>query len=71
MTLATASRLYFEQIRFPDDPALSQLPNLFDPDWVWAMIKERASGQHQELHRIRLHHFNHSIGNSATVSYEL
>ena len=71
MPLATVARPYFERVEVPDDPALSQLPNLFDPDWVWQMIKERASGQHQEPHRIRIHHFNHSIGNSATVSYEL
>ncbi len=71
MTSAPVASPYFKQVEFPDDPSLPQLPNLFDADWVRQVIDDAAGGQHLDPHRIRIHHFNHSIGNRATVSYEV
>ena len=61
----------FERVEFPDDPALPLLPSLFNSDWVWPRIQPLTAGQFHQPERVRIHHFMHSIGNSATVSYEL
>ena len=71
MTVATVASPFFERVEFPDDPALPQLPSLFDPEWVWPQIQPLAAGQLHRPGRVRIHHFMHSIGSSATVSYEL
>ena len=71
MTLPTAVSPFFERVEFPDDPSLPALADLFDPDWVWQMMQGRLGEQHRDPRRIRIRHFNHSIGNSATVSYEV
>ncbi len=71
MSLAPEASPHFEQVEFPGDPSLPQLPNLLDPDWVWQAIIGSMGEQQPDPYRIRIHHFNHSIGNSATVSYEV
>lgn len=71
MNVAAAVSPFFERVAFPDDPALPQLANLLDPEWIWPQIQSLAAGRLQEPRRVRIHHFVHSIGNSALVSYEV
>ena len=77
MTIATKQREgrdsapYFEAPEFPADAKLPDLPNLFDPQWVWHNCGAQLPAGHGDPRRIRIHHFIHSIGRSATVSYEL
>lgn len=71
MTLPATVSPFFERVEFPVDPALPQLANLFDPEWIWPRIQSQATGQLLEPHQVCIHHFVHSIGNSALVSYEL
>ncbi|MDE2951536.1 MAG: phosphotransferase [Chloroflexota bacterium] len=68
MTLPPAEATVFARVELPDDPDLPSLPKLFDSGWVCEMIRNGAKPQPA---RIRIHHFIHSIGNSATVSYEV
>jgi len=71
MTMLPAASPYFERIDFPADPSLPALPKLFDADWVRQMVRGCAAAVRRDPHRIRIHHFIHSIGSSATVSYEV
>lgn len=68
MALPPAEGTVFERVELPDDPGLPSLPKLFDFAWVCGTVQNRARTQ---ARRIRIHHFIHSIGNSATVSYEV
>jgi len=68
VTLSSAEATVFERVELPDDPSLPSLPQLFDFDWVCRTVQNGAGTQPR---RIRIHHFIHSIGNSATVSYEV
>lgn len=68
MTLSSAEATVFERVELPDDPALPSLAKLFDFDWVCQAVQYGAGIQPR---RISIHHFIHSIGNSATVSYEV
>lgn len=68
MTLSPAESTLFERVELPDDPALPSLAKLFDFAWVCGAVQ---NGSGTQPRRIRIHHFIHSIGNSATVSYEV
>ncbi|MDE2776835.1 MAG: phosphotransferase [Chloroflexota bacterium] len=71
MTSAPAATRYFEQVALPDDPALPRLPLLFDSEWVSQACIERLPDDYGAPERIRIHHFIHSIGRRALVSYEV
>ena len=72
MTVATAAvSPFFERVEFPDDPALPQLADFLDPEWIWPQLQAMAAAELQEPRRVRIHHFVHSIGSSALVSYEV
>ena len=71
MTLTPAAIRYFEQVELPEDPALPQLPLFFDSEWVCGAFLEQLPEDYGEPERIRIHHFIHSIGRRALVSYEV
>lgn len=71
MSAATAADRFFERLEFPADSKLPDLPKLFDPQWVWLMCESRLPADYGEPQRIRIRHFIHNIGSSATVSYEV
>ena len=71
MTWAPAATQYFEPVALPDDPALPQLPTLFDSEWVCGAFLEQLPEDYGEPERISIHHFIHSIGRRALVSYEV
>ena len=71
MQLTPVAPPVFERVEFPDDPSLPQLPDLFDPDWVRAALRDSTPEPCGDPRRIRIHHFIHSIGRSAMVSYEV
>ncbi|MDE2637995.1 MAG: phosphotransferase [Chloroflexota bacterium] len=71
MNVATRSRPYFAAPEFPADLKLPDLPKLFDSHWVWQICQARLPAQQGDPQRIRIHHFIHNIGKSATVSYEI
>ena len=71
MIQAAVSRPHFEAPEFPADPNLPELPRLFDPEWVWGNCQAQLPAGHGDPRQIRIHHFIHNIGNSATVSYEI
>ena len=66
----TAAPLYPE-VDFPEDPGLSELPNLFNPEWVWETFCQRFERPERYPERIRVRQFSHSLGRSAIVSYEV
>ena len=61
----------YPEIDFPEDPGLSELPNLFDPEWVWAAYCREFGNPENEPDQIRVRQFSHSLGRSAIVSYEV
>ena len=71
MISAPAAKRYFEPVALPDDPTLPRLPRLFDSDWVCGALLEQLPAEYGEPERIRIHHFIHSIGRRALVSYEV
>ena len=71
MTFAPAPTQYFEQVSLPEDPALPQLPLFFDSEWVCGAFLEHLPADYGEPERIRIHHFIHSIGRRALVSFEV
>lgn len=71
MTLAPAATRYFKQVELPDDPSLPQLPKLFDSAWISQALLEHLPDSYGEPERISIHHFIHSIGRRALVSYEV
>lgn len=62
---------YFEQVELPQDPALPLLPALFDSEWVGGFVQDHLPDSFGEPEGIRIHHFIHSIGRRALVSYEV
>ena len=68
---AAAAGRHFEAPVFPADPKLPDLPKLFDHEWVWGNCQAQLPAGHVDPRRIRIHHFIHNIGSSATVSYEI
>ena len=71
MTLAPPVTRYFERVELPKDPALPRLPALFDSEWVCSAIQDRLPDSYGDPEGIRIHHFIHSIGKRALVSYEV
>ena len=71
MTLAPAATRYFQPVDLPDDSALPQLPKLFDSAWISQVLLEHLPKSYGAPERIRIHHFIHSIGRRALVSYEV
>ena len=71
MTPAPTASRYFDQVDLPEDPALPNLPRLFDSAWVCRAILERLPAAYDDPERIKIHHFIHSIGRRALVSYEV
>lgn len=69
VTLPTAP--LYPEIDFPEDAGLSELPNLFDPEWVWATFCREFGRPEHYPHRIRIRQFSHSLGRSAIISYEV
>ncbi len=70
MILERPATRYFDRVELPDDPALPQLPALLDPDWVCGALQDHLPEAYGDPERIRIHHFIHSIGRRAMVSYE-
>ena len=68
--LAATSR-HFEAPDFPADPKLPDLPKLFDLAWVWGNCQAQLPAQVGDFRQIRIHHYIHNIGSSATVSYAI
>jgi len=58
-------------VDFPTDARLSELPQLFDPSWVWGLYQERQGHERQEPppQRLRVRDFSHVPGRQATASY--
>ena len=71
MTALAAAIPHFEAPAFPADPKLPDLPKLFDSQWVWHHCQAQLPAGHGDPRRLRIHHFIHNIGSSATVSYEI
>ena len=71
MMAAPAATQYFDPVAMPDDPALPQLPTLLDSEWVCGAFIEQLPEDYGEPERISIHHFIHSIGRRALVSYEV
>lgn len=60
----------YPEVNFPEDPRLRDLPNLFDPQWVWQAYLSRFGTPTSPPDRIRVRHFAHSLGRTAIVTYE-
>lgn len=71
MTPEPAATPYFEKVELPEDPALPQLPALFDSAWVCGALLDRLPNFYGDPENVRIHHFIHSIGRRALVSYEV
>ncbi len=71
MTLKAQPTQYFGQVELPDDPALPQLPTLFDAEWICAAFLEQLPADYGKPERISIHHFIHNIGRRALVSYQV
>lgn len=71
MIEAPTTRRFFEPVELPDDPALPRMPRLFDSEWVCGAFQDQLRSDYGEPERIRIHHFIHSIGRRALVSYEV
>ena len=71
MTVTPTAAPLYPEVDFPEDPGLIELPNLFNPNWVWETFCQRFERPEQEPHQIRIRQFSHSLGRSAIVSYEV
>ncbi len=71
MTSILAAIPLYPQVDFPDDPDLGELPNLFDPNWVWETFCRKCEKPENEPDGIRIRQFGHTLGRSAIVSYEV
>ena len=71
MTITRSAPQLYPQVEFPDDAGLSELPMLFDPDWVWETFCRRFERPEQDPHRIRIRQFSHNLRRSAVISYEV
>lgn len=59
------------RVAFPEDPGLTDLPNLFDSEWIWRAYCRRFGRPGTDPDRIRIRQFAHSLGRLALVSYEI
>ena len=71
MAIAVTAKVLFPQLEFPEDPGLPELPRLFDAEWLWQSFLDWSVAKENTPRRVRLRHFNHSIGRSALVCYEV
>lgn len=70
MTMATVARPVIRPlVEFPADPALDELPKLFDADWVWHEYQTRYGEQEYAPETMRFRQFSHSSGRVAMASY--
>lgn len=69
MTVSPTVPLLYPRVDFPEDPRLSELPKLFDPEWVWHTYHQQFGKQEIIPHQIRIRQFSHSLGRTAVVSY--
>ncbi len=60
----------YPPVEFPNDPALPELPGLYDPEWIWGAYEQRNGRQEVSPQRIRVRELSHSPGRTAQVSYE-
>ena len=58
-------------VSFPEDSALSELPRLFDAEWLWQAYCQEFGIPGAIPQRIRIRQFTHSLGRTAVVSYEM
>ena len=68
MTVAPTVAPLYPEVDFPEDPGLSELPNLFNPNWVWETFCQRFERPENDPHQIRIRQFSHSLGRSAIIS---
>ena len=59
----------FPQVSLPDDPGLDELPNLFDPQWVWQRYCEHVGDLAIPPRQVRIRQFTHTPSRSVLVSY--
>ena len=71
MTVAPTVAPLYPEVDFPEDPGLSELPNLFNPNWVWETFCQRFERPENDPHQIRIRQFSHSLGRSAVTCYEV
>ena len=71
MTVTPTVAPLYPEVDFPEDPGLSELPNLFNPNWVWETFCQRFERPENDPHQIRIRQFSHSLGRSAIISYEV
>ena len=71
MTVTLPVAPLYPEIDFPEDAGLSELPNLFAPEWVWATFCREYGRPEYDPHQIRIRQFSHSLGRSAIISYEV
>ena len=71
MTVTPIAAPLYPEVDFPEDPGLSELPNLFNPNWVWESFCQRFDRPEPDPHQIRIRQFSHSLGRSAIISYEV
>ena len=71
MVSSPARATLHPRIAFPDDPGLSELPRLFDPEWVWRAYDREFGLADVYPESIRIRQFSHSLGRTAIVSYEV
>ena len=58
-------------VQFPHDPGLAELPNLFNPEWVWQTYVQQVGIEVADPERIRIRYFAHSLGRIAVIGYEV
>ncbi len=59
------------EVSFPIDPQLSELPGLFDSDWIWRAYCREFGRPKVDPKDIRIRQFAHRVGRTALVSYEM
>ena len=59
----------FPTFEFPADEGLTDLPKLFDPEWVWETYRREWGRDNPVPEEIQVRQFTHSIGRRAIVSY--
>ncbi len=60
----------YPDVDFPDDPALPDLPRLFDPEWVRQAWRDLFEDQLVDPDRVRVRQFSHFPGRNASICYE-
>lgn len=58
------------RLKFPEDPCLSDLGMLLDPEWVCRVFHERFGQEYPEPEQIRIRQVSYTPGRVAVFSYE-